>query len=50
MHPGISGSPDIPTLNLMGFEDEYFGVYNSGEEGGRVAGWEEGWAGVCAPS
>lgn len=27
---GIAGSADVPTLNLMGFEDEYFGANNSG--------------------
>lgn len=26
---GIQGRADIPTLNMMGFEDEYFGVHNS---------------------
>jgi hypothetical protein len=26
---GLQGRPEVPTLNLMGFEDEYFGVNNS---------------------
>jgi hypothetical protein len=30
---GVAGHPDVPSLNIMGFEDEYFGV-----GGGALAG------------